>query len=290
MGGHSVQPGAWPWQVSLRFKGRHFCGGSLISRTWVVSAAHCITSSVTTSTLSIRLGVYQLSEPSPEETSVNVKRIIRNPNYIDVGSMGDISLIELVANVTFTSFILPVCLPTANISFPMGLMCWVTGWGDIGFGVGLSSPQILQEVRMPLIDAKTCDSLYHLQSSIVSSTALVLNDMICAGYKAGGKDSCQGDSGGPLVCAVDEQWFLAGLVSWGDGCGKVNRPGVYTKVAYYVNWIKENAPESEANILNVTFTGTINKDAYLFRNIASGATSIPYVLLILCIVALLIIW
>ncbi|KAM5151670.1 transmembrane protease serine 9-like [Mantella aurantiaca] len=256
MGGQNAQPGQWPWQVSLRNSGSHFCGGSLISESWVVSAAHCIRSTVTTSTLTVHLGCYQISNPNSHEISVGVKTIIKNPLFTDVGSLGDVSLIQLKTPVNYTAYILPVCLPTASVDFPMGQYCWVTGWGNIRYGVSLPSPQTLQEAQIPLIDTQTCDSLYHIESGVVSSVPIILSDMICGGYKAGETDSCQGDSGGPLVCSQGGQWFLAGLVSWGEGCGMVNRPGVYTRLTAYQDWIKMNAPETAKNMVNVTFTNS----------------------------------
>ncbi|XP_072273022.1 serine protease 27-like [Pyxicephalus adspersus] len=266
MGGQNAQAGEWPWQVSLRNNGRHFCGGSLISESWVVSAAHCITRYVTTSSLSIHLGCYQISNPNSHEISVAVKRIIKNPLYTYVGSLGDISLIQLMTPINYTAYILPVCLPTANVDFPMGLQCWVTGWGSINSGVDLPSPQTLQEAQVPLIDTETCNYLYHINSGVSSSEPIILSDMICAGYESGGIDSCQGDSGGPLVCSHDGQWFLAGLVSWGEGCGEVNRPGVYTRLTAYQDWIRMNAPETEINMVNVSFNSDTN---------VIGTTSVP---------------
>ncbi|XP_072273024.1 uncharacterized protein [Pyxicephalus adspersus] len=258
MGGQNAQVGKWPWQVSLQLSGRHFCGGSLISESWVVSAAHCIISSVTTSTLTVCLGCYQLSYANSQQIYVGVKTIIKNPRFTSIGSLGDISLIQLKTPINYTDYILPVCLPTANVDFPSGQYCWVTGWGTIMSGVNLPSPKTLQEAQIPLIDTETCDYLYHINSAVSSSTPQILSDMICAGYRSGGVDSCQGDSGGPLVCSHDGQWFLAGLVSWGEGCGKVNRPGVYTRLTTYQDWIVTNAPEAEMNMVNVSFNSDTN--------------------------------
>ncbi|XP_053550794.1 serine protease 27-like [Bombina bombina] len=260
VGGEDATQGAWPWQVSLRENGEHFCGGSLVSKKWVVSATHCFGND--TSSVYVYLGSHQLSKANMQEVSIRVKRAIHNPKFAGDGTSGDISLLELETEVNFTSYILPVCLPSAEVQFPTGMKCWVTGWGNTSPGVSLESPQTLKQVQLPLIDATTCDNLYHINSNTSENETIIFNDMICAGYQEGKKDSCQGDSGGPLVCAQDGRWFLAGVVSFGEGCGNVSRPGVYMSVTSYIDWIVKNAPDASAVVLNVNFT-------------SSGATTLP---------------
>ncbi|XP_053550796.1 serine protease 33 isoform X2 [Bombina bombina] len=274
MGGESALNGAWPWQVSLRYNGFHFCGGSLISKKWVISAAHCF-KSYRPSTVYVYLGSYNLDQSSSQEVAIKVKTALTNNNYNGEGTSGDISLVELETEVNYTNYILPVCLPSAGVLFPTGMYCWVTGWGDIRSGVNLPSPRTLQEVKLPLIDANICDSLYHINSNTNTNVKIIFDDMICAGYKAGGKDSCQGDSGGPLVCSEGGRWYLAGLVSFGEGCGKVNRPGVYIQLAAYANWIVENAPEASAVMRDVNITSPVDRLSYLKNGSRAPSLCVP---------------
>ncbi|XP_078509273.1 serine protease 27-like [Lissotriton helveticus] len=240
VGGHDATDGAWPWQASVQVYEEHICGGTLITNSWVVSAAHCYYGlGYPQSSYRVCLGMYQLSSSNPNSVCSGVKTIIANSLYTSTGTLGDILLLELETTVTFTDFIMPVCLPASSVDLPSGLNCWVTGWGNIFSSVQLYYPQTLQEVMVPIITQSTCDYLYHLGSSVSFAKPIILRDMICAGYTAGGKDSCQGDSGGPLVCAAyGGSWFLAGIVSWREGCAKANRPGVYTRVTAYTEWIQ----------------------------------------------------
>ncbi|XP_077130090.1 serine protease 27-like [Ranitomeya variabilis] len=164
--------------------------------------------STNSSYFKVGLGEYQLLNPSVHSIVSSVESIIMNPLFIGVGSPGDLALIELSSPVTYTHYILPVCIPPESMSFSDGSNCWVTGWGNTGS------------------DGKKTQKMY--SDSSISS------------------DSAAGDSGGPLVCKIDGVWYEAGIVSWGNGCALSDRPGVYTYVPDYYYWIKSLATFSSS--------------------------------------------
>ncbi|PIO23827.1 hypothetical protein AB205_0000720, partial [Aquarana catesbeiana] len=197
----------------------------------------CVTFSVlfrstNPSDYTVVLGAYQLQNSNSHQITSNVQSMFINALWSGDMTPGDIALIKLSSFITYTEYILPVCLPPASMDFPEGMNCWVTGWGQIGFGESLPYPETLQQVMVPLISNSKCNAMYHIDTNMNVSS-----DQICAGYQAGNKDSCQGDSGGPLVCKVNGYWYQAGVVSWGYGCAEPNRPGVYTYVPHYNYWI-----------------------------------------------------
>ncbi|KAH0626594.1 hypothetical protein JD844_001668 [Phrynosoma platyrhinos] len=240
VGGKPASRGAWPWQVSISLHNYHLCGGTLIAKQWVLSAAHCFLWSTNyTKQMTIQLGAHQLSNVSKDVVTSAIQQIILHPDFTgEEGSCGDIALVKLTSPVKYSGAILPIWLPKTSIQFTTNARCWVTGWGAVRQGVPLKPPQTLQQLEAPLIDRDKCNKLYNRAKINDVEYNPVKSDMICAGHLEGGKDTCQGDSGGPLVCNHTGIWIQAGIVSWGIGCGEPNLPGVYTSVPFYADWIQ----------------------------------------------------
>ncbi|XP_004620363.2 transmembrane protease serine 11E [Sorex araneus] len=225
VGGTEVEEGEWPWQVSLQWDGVHRCGGTLINSTWLVSAAHCFRDYKNPARWTASFGV-KLSHPRMKR---DVKRIIVHDKYNYPSHDYDIAVVELSRPVPYTNAVHRVCLPDASHEFHPGAEMFVTGFGALQNDGNTQNH--LRQVQVQLIDTKTCNAAPVYNNAITPR-------MLCAGFLEGQKDACQGDSGGPLVSSdTRDIWYLAGIVSWGDECGQPNKPGVYTRLTAFREWI-----------------------------------------------------
>jgi len=235
VGGQEAIPHSWPWQVSLRDSyGDHFCGGSIIGKRWIVSAAHCAPALEEGSTIGI--AKHFPNDVESYEIVRNIETYFINDDYSrEIQYDSDIMLIKLTEDIEYDDNSIPVCLPNPQEKSAEGTECYVTGWGTLSSGGMLATE--LQQVMVPLLSLETCsqDGWYDRGS--------LSDNMICAGYEEGGKDSCQGDSGGPLVCHKDGMWTLNGIVSWGYGCAGARLPGLYTKTSNFIDWIEQITAE-----------------------------------------------
>ncbi|KAG2471142.1 ETHE1 dioxygenase, partial [Polypterus senegalus] len=198
LGGSPSILGRWPWQASLQWDGRHICGGSVVSKRWVVTAAHCFV-------------IYDMLKPgdwaiivgslnwggSPTGGRYNVQKIFYHQQFSRINIDYDIAMLRTTTAISFT---------------------------------GPQVSRVLRDGQVQLIDSSVCNDIEIYPNEITPR-------MLCAGYLDGRVDSCQGDSGGPLVCQSKGTWWLVGIVSWGDGCGRQNRPGVYTNVSDLLDWV-----------------------------------------------------
>ncbi|KXJ86523.1 trypsin-like cysteine/serine peptidase domain-containing protein [Microdochium bolleyi] len=226
VGGEAASAGDFPFIVSLgRSGGSHFCGGVLLNANTVVTAAHCSVGQ-SASSVTVRAGSLNRSSGG---TLVGVSQILVNPTYSASGTNNDVALWRLSTPIAASGSIGYVTLPAQGSDPAGGVSATTAGWGTTSEG-GSSLPTALRKVTVPVVSRTTCASAYG-GSRITSS-------MICAGLPAGGKDSCQGDSGGPIVETASKT--LIGLVSWGDGCARANKYGVYTRVGNFVTWINQN--------------------------------------------------
>ncbi|XP_075971716.1 serine protease nudel [Anticarsia gemmatalis] len=231
VGGKPSQPAAWPWMVAVFRDGMFHCGGVVLSHNWVISAAHCV-HKFWSHYYEVQVGMLRRFSFSPQEHIHKVTNVIVNQHYNQADMKNDLSLLKVEPDILFSRWVRPICLPSPDTAGPdwlrgpvPGTVCTAVGWGaTTEHG---PDPDHMREVEVPVW--KNCK---HREDRAGKE--------ICAGLMRGGKDACQGDSGGPLLCRNplnSQQWYMAGIVSHGDGCGRKDEPGVYTRVSLFVKWI-----------------------------------------------------
>ncbi|XP_028272184.1 coagulation factor IXa [Parambassis ranga] len=231
VGGEAVAPGEIPWQVALiaRPSSHLFCGGSILSERWIITAAHCLVEAHGSFFVRVGENNIYINEHTEQDYEVQEEHI--HPLYNATVSLynHDIALLYVKSSITFSTTVRPICVgPKA---FTEALVkesspATVSGWGRTRF-LG-STANALQKVEVPFTDRTACKH---------SSSSRITSYMFCAGYYNEARDACQGDSGGPHANRIHDTWFLTGIVSWGEECAKEGKYGVYTRVSLYYRWI-----------------------------------------------------
>jgi trypsin len=227
VGGNETNAGEYPFIVSMADSIGHFCGASVISPTYVMTAAHC-----SGGTIDVIIGAHDQNNLSGTQ-KIRVKRQIDHPNYRP-NSPYDIAVYELEEPIS-ASFYAPITLGNQSHE-SVGTMATVIGWGLTSENGSLASK--LRDVDVPIISYQQCQDGYDIENKNINNSV-----EICAGYSQGGKDSCQGDSGGPLVVKDNGEFFQVGVVSWGLGCAQPDFAGVYARVSALSGWVADEVPD-----------------------------------------------
>ncbi|XP_072282369.1 trypsin-like [Pyxicephalus adspersus] len=220
IGGYECTASSQPWQATLQYFDDHACGGVLIHKQWVLTAAHCKLPSI-----NIQLGDHNIQNFEGSEQFTYADKICPHPDFNPVTYDNDIMLLKLPQPVTLNEYVKTI--PIGCTALPDDTSCLVSGWGTTT-SPEANYPTNLQCVEVKTVPPAACKEAYPNDE--------ITDNMLCAGVQEGGKDSCQGDSGGPLVC----DGKLYGITSWGHiPCAEPNHPGIYTKVCNYLTWIRQ---------------------------------------------------
>lgn len=233
VGGNETNALYWPFMAHLTI-GQYLCGGTLINKRWVLSAAHCFPQRKRhLGSVTVVLGVGDVNEGGEVNTQTfEAEDIIVHEDY--TWPTHDIALIKLNKDVITSSFASPACLPSGEQP-KTGQKCFAVGYGATSFG-GAKAKNMMY-VDLPAVDIDQCVEAYRGRREEVDR-----DNMLCAGYSPDDfqyKDACQGDSGGPILCQRCDNcnWYVAGITSFGKGCAEKGFYGVYTKVSTYESWI-----------------------------------------------------
>ena len=256
IGGTNIDISNVPWQVSLRniASNRHFCGASIISKNWVVTAAHCV-QGVQANNIRVHAGTAHQFVDN-EGVFINCDRVIIHPYYNPNSFDNDIALLHLTSPLSFNSNIQPIRLNTDEAYNAVNTIARLTGWGTTQNSVNPVLNNHLQYVDLPVISREYAISV---NSEYIRLTSNMLP------FFMEGSAAAQGDSGGPAAINIGSEYFLTGVCSWGI-FPKDQNPTVYTKVSNYIDWIY-------SNILSLSGPLSVCDQAtYTVENLPAGAT------------------
>ncbi|XP_065283434.1 serine protease 33-like [Dermacentor albipictus] len=253
VGGRDAYDGEFPWIVSLRINGQHECGGTIIGKRWILTAAHCL-QRATLRNLRVRVGEYHLYQAELGHSSQDLapEKLLLHPLFGQPKRLSnDIGLLRLASDIPMGAFAVPACLPSPSDRslYAAGKNGTVAGWGyvrelrlDSFKDESLSAymTDVLQKVEVQLMTNGQCNGLY----SEAKKSIRVSREQLCAGHKEGKKDACTGDSGGPLMVLANNTYVAIGVVSGGIGCARPLLPGLYTRITSYMSWIMSHLRSS----------------------------------------------
>ncbi|MBC2902270.1 S1 family peptidase [Streptomyces cupreus] len=215
VGGSTTTTTSYPFMMQITDSSQNqFCGGTLVSATKVVTAAHCMVGETTSS---VRVVGGRTYRNGTNGTVSRVSKIWIHPSYTDATNGDDVAVLTLSTSMPYTTA--PYVSSSQTGVYAAGTTARILGWGTTSAG-GSSSNQ-LRTATVPIVSNSSCASSY--------GSDFIASDMVCAGYTSGGVDTCQGDSGGPLLVGG----VLAGITSWGEGCAAAGYPGVYTRLTTF---------------------------------------------------------
>jgi len=221
-----AMPHSFPWAVALEYRGRHDCGGVIIDRYNILTAAHCLDYANDLQNFKVRIGAHNRLISG---TLLSISRLILHPLYDEYRSSNDIGIIHLEKPIEFNTFVQPICLLDNIAEPPLDETVYVAGWGNTVYDQWNSGSNILLQARLRVVS--DC-SMYF---------AYIQQEQICTipnGNTNLNHGSCRGDSGGGLFYYKNGIAHVAGVVSYAVECGRHDYPTVFTKTSAYINWIR----------------------------------------------------